>query len=357
MSIEATIFRELSSVFSEGTYSWVLKDPTTLKITKFMGIVLGSGLLVAGSFAVPILGMGIAGCIGAAGAAILSFFWALHNKELQSPFPQVVRSGPEAMLSRRLRDLSNESCSGKVIGVYITSNEAGIEEARRVLKDTPKVQGGCHIGFSGWHNLDIMAERRSDHGLICDFNSDNKRFIEKTLTVLKGAETREGFAREMVRTVQKIEQVFSKNLRDRGLMAPPPFSPPLDGVLFDTKDEIRNELQREGSWLAKEESFQYIKSLAKRDLIAVITGDIRDTERFQKITKIYHDNAIPVDSLYLSNICDYMKEADKEKYIATVSSLTGFETLVVSAAGAQQKVFLGRDLKGSQGMQQLFEGL
>jgi hypothetical protein len=144
----------------------------------------------------------------------------------------------------------------------------------------------------------------------------------------------------------------------------------MDGSFIDEEGEVENELTREGSWLASDGSFQWIKALAMEDKIAAITIDIRDTDRFQKIAKIYRDNSIAVDSLYLSNICHYMGEKDKAAFASTVHALMQAETIVINCARKERRrgfdvlgtasliqgVYLGKTFEAPEDDQRLFSG-
>lgn len=228
----------------------------------------------------------------------------------------VINSNNYDPLSNKLRKFSDGACSGHIVGVYLTTNECGLVEVKRRLTEKPQVAGSCHIGFSGMHNFDIMAIRRSAWGLICDFNPDNKVFIEKTVQILRDSQSRAEFVKEMTKAATAKNHIqFSVNVNN------PSFP----------EEEIRGELTREGSWLANDESFSYIRGLALQDRIASINLDIRDTATCKKIAAVFQDNAIQLDTLYLSNICNYMaKEGEKKAFALSVHALMKPETDVIN---------------------------
>lgn len=250
--------------------------------------------------------------------------WKRFQKQAQRKSEQTVV--PSAHLSRpiqihnplctRIRSFNNDSCNDSVIGVYITTNEVGLETTNSVLRSHPRKPLSCHIGFSGWYNFDLMALRKSSYGIICDFNPQNRRFIEKTVQLLRESPSRQLFIAKLTKFLQG----------DRSIE----FSPNVTRSPINPVDEINEELTRNGSWLCNDESFLYIRSLAMLDTIAAITVDIRDSTPFRKMTRLFQDNGIAIDSLYLSNISFYMFSGeDRTAYLNTVHSLIEDDTLII----------------------------
>ncbi len=262
----------------------------------------------------------------------------------------------EDPVTTALRGLHNSNCSGIVHGIYLSTNETDLQVTRDFLTATPTPNQGCHIGCAGWHNFDIMATRMSAYGLILDFNPQNKRLIEATLSVITHSSTREEFATKMGAYL------------DRGLIKFCHKSPPLNQSLT-AKEEMMIEFNREGSWLSKEETYQYIRSLALNDKIAAITEDIRNTRRFVDIPELLNQFGITIDTIYLSNICIFMKDGeDKQAFASTLQTLIDPNTIVIncpskteaSFAGEnisnplQQFAMLGGEFQGDQGEMKFF---
>lgn len=220
----------------------------------------------------------------------------------------------EDPLSKRLRSFHSDEVHGEVAGVYITTNEVVPESVISHLARKTLVPNCCHIGFSGWHNFDIMALRHSAYGLLCDFNPHEREFLLFTLRTLKESSSKESFARKMIAYARTCHYAISYNFD---------FADPIK--------EIAAELSREGSWLSSDESFHYIQELAMKDKIAVITDDVRDSETFKKIGSILQFNGIAVDTIYLSNICHYMyHDGDQEAFVSTVNHIMESETSVIN---------------------------
>lgn len=238
----------------------------------------------------------------------------------------------EDPLSKRFRVFNDSSCNGCIHGVYITTNE--VVTTKEILKESPQVLNSCHIGFSGLHNFDIMAIRESKYGLICDFNPDNKFVIEKALQLIRTAGNRHDFVDQMVlfmeETNTEVRIQHEKGLSKKTMM----FYWNYDRAACTEIEQIRAELEREGSWLASDKAFYHIQELAMNDKISAITIDIRNTESFRQIGELCKKESLEIDTLYLSNICEYMQIGeDKEKFVLSVHALLQSDTIVINCPG------------------------
>ncbi len=355
----------------ENAISWICNCPTSIKVAS---IAVGAGLLAASCFSTTVniktqvVTLGLFGTLAflttlalkvlyrpqplasSLDAVTLERMKASNPVKTFSPFKapneEYMPPGQANPLSRKLRALNNPDCEGSICGVYLTSNESGVNEVRKALQKKPHVSNSCHIGFSGWHNFDIMSVRKSTYGLICDFNPDNRWFIQKTLQIVSTSSDRKECVEKLVCFIDKVKKDC---LRNRFL---PPFSPNIhpDFEYTTEEQEIRAELAREASWLGSDESFQYIKGLVMKDRIVAITTNILETEKFQKIAKIYQDNSIEIDSLYLTNISGYIKEEDEGAYVSTVHAVSQAGTMIIHCINCDynadglpvQKIDLGK---------------
>jgi hypothetical protein len=223
-------------------------------------------------------------------------------------------------ISRKINKLTNKEMDGNCAGVYIGCNETATEKTKEYLKGYELV-GGCHVGFSSWHNFDIMVERSSTRAVLCDFNPRTKKFLEASLLCFSVAGDRNQFARIMEMYVKKNFLEFSPNVKGDG-----------EDDLILPDEEIIGELTRQDSWLSTDAGFLHIKQLALQGKISIITEDIRNEGTFKSVAKVLKTYNISIDTLYISNICNYMKsEADKNGFITTVRHLFTHETKLIHA--------------------------
>lgn len=246
--------------------------------------------------------------------------------------PHMVMQGiKEDPLSKRLRKLDNSELVCRQMGAYIGTNELGVTTTLKVMATFPRVEQGCHIGFSGWHNFDLMVVRQSSRAVIADFNPENGYFLHHVLEIIRKSKSRTEFVEQAVEFIEKVDRTgvigFVPNLSEDEMYAG-----------CSSEDEVRVELKKDGSWLQSDQSYAYIRSLALSDKIAIITEDIRSVAVFQRMAKTLQENGVQIDSLYLSNISAYMREEqDREKFLETVNALSEGETIIITSCEKDSK--------------------
>ena len=249
-----------------------------------------------------------------------------------SRLPQGMKEDP---LTKRLHTLNNASITvpiGATFGVYITTNEEGQRAIAEQLTLTQPVSNGCHIGFSGWHNFDIMALRNSSRGIICDANPKNALFLHATLNILRNSASRDYFISKMVEYVSNQGNQDDKHPENNSQSINFMVNYHLPAESDSPADEIKAHLLEQSGWLINDERFHHIKRLAETDKITLITEDICTTATFITLRKILRDNAVQVDSLYLSNISNYMQtQTNRDAFVSTVEALSEPSTLIIDA--------------------------
>lgn len=246
------------------------------------------------------------------------------------PVPHLKPEGEENPLSKRLRTLDNAGLTKAEPGVYLSTNETELETSHQVFQTTPKVALGCHIGFSGWFNFDVMAARRSSLGIICDINPENALFLHHILKILIPSHDRFDF---VIKACQYVANNNRDHLKGQDLTYSIDFIPNNKyPSLPSPEDEIRLELKRKESWLNTDVAFEHIRSLALQDKIVLLTEDILKTATFKEMRKIVGDDGYQIDTLYLSNIREYMfYDSEKKTFFETVAALFQEDTLVINA--------------------------
>ncbi|MDR3503198.1 MAG: hypothetical protein P4L79_11530 [Legionella sp.] len=269
-------------------------------------------------------------------------------------------------ISRHLRKNDNKEINfpfPNQAGVYINTNEHRVKPIFDQVSSFPRIPESIHIGFSGWHNFDIMSQRESSRGIICDINPENALFMHYTLKYLIGCSTRDEFIEKMTQFVKKNKYDgsrtnFEKN-PDLHFVKPKSIKFSLNiseeyPEHFAVTEEIALEQQRETSWLFTDERYHYIRNLALTDKIVVITESICAHEAFLRIRRLLTDNAIQIDSVYVSNIGEWMWTQEQQaNFLETISVLlTDNETILIDAKIANrqnneppsQRCILKRDL-------------
>jgi hypothetical protein len=231
-------------------------------------------------------------------------------------------SFPEDTITRKINGHSDENMNQSVLGVYIGTNETALASTKQYLAQCDLVADACHIGFSSWHNFDLMVQRKSARAVLCDFNPETRKFLNATLLYAINSSSRQEFIEKIKIYVKENKFKFTFNVT-------------LDLM---PNQEIKHEFHRQGSWLSSDEGFEHIRQMAKNGKISIITQDIRNSETFGEISKVLGDNHITIDTVYTSNIFSYMNSLnDKLSYIITVSNLFKYNTKFISCTKGQLK--------------------
>ncbi|HEY4832297.1 MAG TPA: hypothetical protein VIH61_07040, partial [Waddliaceae bacterium] len=220
--------------------------------------------------------------------------------------------------SNSFAKFDNLAVRGQVNGLYITTNEKNLAATDQLLATHPLRENTVHIGCASWHNLDIMCKRKSNFGLIVDFNPKNAEFIKKTIEIVQVSESRNVFVSNMIAYLNSLEG------KERDIF----FHKDQDGL---PTGRIEKELLREGSWLQNQESYEFIKNLASNDKITAITEDIKNHKKFSEIREYLDAHHILVDTVYLSNICNFMKtKGDQESFAKSITHIVDSDTLFIN---------------------------
>lgn len=242
--------------------------------------------------------------------------WRRQVKEINQN--QDLNKSNKNSFIQELAKFNNYSVKGQINGIYITTNEKNLDATSQLLENHPRCEQTMHIGCATWHNFDIMCTRKSKYGLIIDFNPKNADFIRKTVDIIKASESRYVFKGSMISYLNSLKG------KERELY----FHPDQQGL---PTSRIENELSRKGSWLASEENYLFIKELVSNDHLVAINETITNSQTFSKIRTCLDSNHVVVDTVYLSNICNFMStNHDKQAFVKSIKQMLNKDTLFIS---------------------------
>lgn len=211
---------------------------------------------------------------------------------------------------------------GYPIKPYILTNEVNLKETGRILTIYPNPKRPFHIGFSCWHNFDLIVARQSCGAIVADISDCVFEFYSETKKCVIRAENRESFVNDMLNSF-KDDRYQRKYCREK---------------LSFYIDQLEKELFREESWLSTDEGFNFIKDLYQNNRIVHLRLDIVDTESFFKIKVFLDENSLSLDTLYVTNIADWLIKIGNdergnvlEKMVQSIMSVASAETLIVHA--------------------------
>lgn len=240
-------------------------------------------------------------------------------------------------LSKKIRACHNSDIEPKNTDiVYIGTNEEKLKSSKNILYRSKKIglDDVCHIGCSGYYNFDVAYWRKSDYIIIFDINPKQIKFMKHTLLILKSSSDRRKFVDNCISYMDKISEVmyqeeitFSPNISNDPSYAKIKIAQNNHLDLRDEVIQIIYELIRDGSWLSTDASYKYIRKLAMEDKITIFCEDIKSIGVFKYIGELLKTNHIIIDTLYISNVQDYV--ADNKLFNQSIISMTGPSTLII----------------------------
>ncbi|MDB6081313.1 MAG: hypothetical protein JWO53_585 [Chlamydiia bacterium] len=261
-------------------------------------------------------------------------------------FSKIQKKAPLDPISQKLLSFDNSHINEQIHGVYITTNETNLAATRQLLRAHPRPNDEkptIHIGCATWHNFDIMCERKSNYGLVIDFNPKNAKFIKKTVNLVNASASRDLFKKNIVAYLHSLKG------KARDLF----FHEDQKGL---PTDRIEEELLREGSWLQTEENYLFIKNIVSKGRLAAFTEDITNFENFSNLRNFLDEHTLVIDTLYLSNICNFMDtERKKSAFVKSIKHMLTDNTILINCPMLRQsttrdvillyqKSILGREL-------------
>lgn len=207
---------------------------------------------------------------------------------------------------------------------WILGNETGIAETMEILSKAPNIAQGGHFGVGGWFNLDVMAARKSRFGVLFDKNPEMVRVHGLTLEILAASKDRQDFVRRFAEKIAIDAAAYDWEFRE------------------GQKDQsiLRDELTRPGSWLSSDENFDHIWTMAAEGRILSLRTDVRNTAVFAAIAVWMQRRGLRSDTVYLSNILDWLSvarllngniEENRRLYFDSIGRILGPSTHVVEA--------------------------
>lgn len=217
--------------------------------------------------------------------------------------------------------------------VYHKCNEENQIDTIKILNSTPKPLNGLHIGVSTMFNYDIIATRASKTALFFDYNFAVLNYHRIILDTVLAASSREDFARLII-----------SKMDEEGL-----FSNPTHGLILKKiiMQYFFDELSREGSWLSTDIGFNRVKDLHTTGNIFLLPlNAAQNTEDFKKLSDWISRNGFELDTLYLSNIHDWIDDdyGFIHRYKENISAIINKNTIVIDSSPSlhlHQRCYIG----------------
>lgn len=219
--------------------------------------------------------------------------------------------------------------------IYMTTNETCPPFVRKWIQLAAQDGPRFHLGCAGWENLNIMVARRSEYGLIFDFNPSNTIFMTATLHVIRQCPDRIQFQTEMAKYLTPDENGNTSQIAPTlklDLKTPAIFwrlrhqmiSQPLTSIQEMTWSASLSE-----SWLYSDATYTWIRNLALRNRIYAVTQSMTNVAAFEWCKSELDRHRIVVDTIYLSNIGVFIPLEERELMIRAVRAMASPTTLII----------------------------
>lgn len=218
--------------------------------------------------------------------------------------------------------IDNEKLKGEnAHGIFVVANVEPlstpvVEQIQKYIHVEPEKR--CHIGCEAFFNFDIMCMRKSNYGIIFDLNPRNKKLIIIIQKLIITSNSRKDFIEKLTEKLTPIVE-NDKELKNNEKII----------NKYDQNEcplqRINKELERDNSWLSTDENFAHIKSLFEKNQIIAITQNIANNQQFLFLVTKLHNQGICIDSIYLSNLSNWVKD----KFCDFLSALTAFASPLI----------------------------
>lgn len=203
---------------------------------------------------------------------------------------------------------------------YVLSNETEQNRLLDNIRQIPNRPNGIHFGFACWLNFDLIALKKSTGGVICDINEEMISLLDLMKDAVLNSQSRNEF-------IDLFWQKLTERLHEKFI-----------GILCNEgcldKEAFRARVMSSG-WLSCDEFFYTIKTLYQKKLIIHRVLDIVDQNHsFSGIKAWLIQNNLAVDTLYISNIPEWILYSGAAKYqlmTANLQELIDPRTIIINA--------------------------
>lgn len=214
--------------------------------------------------------------------------------------------------------------------IFLTTNEGLHEEVLIELQREPVIGntfldshgGNTFIAVSGFCGLNIASVRgdesenpaKIDTIIILDRSLRVQNFWEKMKEIITSSNTRH-------EVIDKLEElIFSELFKVKGMPS---------HIKYDPLTDLRGEILAGNSWLSTTRRFNVIKQIFANKRFIFKRIDVTDLKSMQSLKEALLKNNRKVDTLYISNIPEYLKADQFESFKQGISELVEDKIFVV----------------------------
>jgi len=206
---------------------------------------------------------------------------------------------------------------------YLICNEVEQEKTLAALAPAVPSDHSVHLGFSMNFNFDLIAKRSPYYAIIADIAPQMLRcYHDLTHCILKSP-NRQEFVRNFDSFLQENAEYYF------GLA---------NGQDISILCNLREEMNRPGSWLSTDEGFFNVKKIHEEGRVLYLKLNLTDSEgAFESIDQWLTINKLTLDTVYLSNIPEWLHPSNESpspsalRYLDNICKIIAPTTYVIDA--------------------------
>jgi hypothetical protein len=174
-----------------------------------------------------------------------------------------------------------------------------------------------HVGVSGLQNLDMIAARRSNFGVLLDINPNMQKIMSIVRDICRSEPkvSRQEFVSAFINQISTDSELWDDETKKEFQLS-----------------NFRRKAEESWSWLSSEDSFNHVRALFLEDKITSINLNFSNVEKVERIARRARQNGVAIDTVYISNIFEW-NTSENAKKLVSLARVGQEDTLILSSYG------------------------
>jgi len=203
---------------------------------------------------------------------------------------------------------------------FLQTNEAVYPHTYDYLAMTRKQEvPTMHVGVSGLQNLDMIAARRSNFGVLIDINPNMQKVmkIARDICCSKPKVSRQDFVSTFINQTSTDLELWDDEAKKEFQIS-----------------NFRRQAETSWSWLSSDDSYDHVRALFLENRIISINLDFSNVEYVERIARWAQQNSVAIDTVYISNIFEW-NMSENAKKLVSLARVGQRDTIILSSYGLE----------------------
>jgi len=212
---------------------------------------------------------------------------------------------------------------------FVATNEYGKDETFGKLSKHPTV-GNAAIGVSGFCLLDMCAQTKGvEHIFLVDIGKRVADFWGKMQPIICESSDRHEVLKKTADLLRSNAKTYYTGSNS--------FSP--DSLAHGMIQDLYNEIGAGKSWLSSDDNFEKIQEIFQKNRFHFLPYDLTDTQAFEALGKVCHENGIVFRLCYISNVYEYLDNANqRDAFAQSLDQVIAPKTVVINTRNRQARL-------------------